>query len=174
MKKKQKVDIGISLSLIFISIIILILPLFNFNNVSFLTFILYLLYTIIGTIKFFLIKDSKDYEGLHIVLSSILPLIITVIIKPETPRQIALILGIWLILMSITKLKKIDYYHDRHDRMWKVRTFILGLFILTGILSSVNLAFANEFQIVIFGFLTLIHGILELFDPILKTLINRA
>ena len=75
-------------------------------------------------------------------------------------------------LISISKLKKIDYYHDRHDRMWKIRTFILGLFILVSLLSSINLAFTNE--VVIFGYITLTHGILELFDPILKTLINHA
>jgi len=56
--------------------------------------------------------------------------------------------------------------------MWKIRTFILGLFILVSLLSSINLAFTNE--VVIFGYITLTHGILELFDPILKTLINHA
>lgn len=172
MKKKQKVDITISLILILIGSLILILPIFNYDNILFLSIIIYTIYTIIGATKFLILKDTKDIEGLYITISSIIPLIISVITKPATPRKIALILGIWIMLISISKLKKIDYYHDRHDRMWKIRTFILGLFILVSLLSSINLAFTNE--VVIFGYITLTHGILELFDPILKNLINHA
>lgn len=174
MKKKQKVDIANALCLILIGTILLVIPMFSFKNIYVLTIIIYGLYTILGSIRFLLVKETKDYEGLHTALSSLIPLIMTIIIKPENPRHLALILCIWIICMAMTKLKKIDYYHDRRDRMWKVRAFILGLFLLAGILTSINLAHTSEIQIIVFGFFMLIHGILELFDPILKTLITHS
>lgn len=174
MKLKQKIDIIISLLIILFGLIILILPIFDFTNTKFLSIIIYSIYTILGGIKFLFEEKTKDYDGIYLAISSVIPLIITIIFKPETSRQISLILSLWIILVSISKLKKIDYYHDRRDRMWKVRTFILGLFILTGLISSVNLAFSNPTQIIAFGYLTFIHGILELFDPILKYLLNNS
>lgn len=174
MKKKQKVDIANALCLILIGTILLVLPMFSYNNIYMVTATLYGIYIILGIIHFFLVKETKDYEGLHSALSSLIPFIITLYIKPENPRHLALILCIWIIFMAMTKLKKIDYYHDRRDRMWKVRTFILGLFLLAGILSSINLAYESDIQILVFGFFMLIHGILELFDPILKTLITHS
>ena len=76
--------------------------------------------------------------------------------------------------MSLAKLKKMDYYHDKKDRMWKIRFINLGLFIITGILTSINLAYPNSVQVLIIGYFLLTHGILELFDPIVKTLIAHS
>jgi uncharacterized membrane protein HdeD (DUF308 family) len=76
--------------------------------------------------------------------------------------------------MSLTKLKKADYYHDRRDRMWKYSATNLGLFLLTGLLASINLAYGLETQIIVLGFFILINGILELFEPIIKTLIAHS
>ena len=76
--------------------------------------------------------------------------------------------------MSLTKFKKVDYYHDRRDRMWKLRVFTLVLFIIAGVITSLNFAFADNIQIMVIGFFMIIHGILELFDPIVKTLISHA
>lgn len=76
--------------------------------------------------------------------------------------------------MSLAKLKKMDYYHDKRDRMWKIRAFNLGLFILSGVLASINLSYSGEIQIIVIGFFMLIHGILELFDPLVKTLIAHS
>ena len=76
--------------------------------------------------------------------------------------------------MSLAKLKKMDYYHDKNDRMWKIRFLNLSLFIITGILTCINLAYTSAVQVLIVGFFMLVHGILELFDPIVKTLIAHS
>ena len=76
--------------------------------------------------------------------------------------------------MSLIKFKKVDYYHDRRDRMWKLRIFTLFLFIIAGIATSVNLAHTSSVQTIIIGFFMIIHGMLELFDPVVKTLISHA
>jgi len=50
----------------------------------------------------------------------------------------------------------------------------LGLFIITGILTCINLAHPNAVQVLIIGYFMLTHGILELLDPIVKTLIAHS
>ena len=175
MKYKQKVDLGISIFLILIGAIMLILPLFQVDNIKVLINIIFILYTITYLVKFILCRKSKDYEGIHCALASIVILLANIFLNPtNSPRNLAVLIMVWVIFMSMAKLKKMDYYHDRRDRMWKVRTFILILFILSGILTSINLEYTGVIQIIVIGFFMFIHGILELFDPILKTLISKA
>ena len=76
--------------------------------------------------------------------------------------------------MSLIKLKKADYYHDRRDRMWKLNILMLGIFILCGLLTSINLYYEADVQVIVIGFFFMINGILEMFDPIVKTLITHA
>ncbi len=174
MKKKQKVDLSIALCLILIGVVLLILPLLKMTDIKWLSAIIFSLYTILNAIQFILTKESKDYEGLHSALASLAILIASFIWNPsESPKTLAMLLMSWIMLMSLVKLKKTDYYHDRRDRMWKLRIFNLGLFILSGILTSINLAYGSEVQVIVIGFFMLIHGILELFDPITKYLIAR-
>lgn len=175
MKNKQKIDTIIALCLILLGVIILILPLFQINDVKLISVIIFSTYTILNSIKFILNKESKDYEGLHYALSSLIILIVNLVINlKDNPRNLAMSLMAWIILMSLAKLKKMDYYHDRRDRMWKIRAFNLGLFILTGTLASINLAYNGVVQMIVIGFFLLIHGILELFDPLTKTLIAHS
>lgn len=175
MKKKQKIDMYIALFLIFIGVILLLMPILGVTNLKWLSIGIFSLYTVLNIIQFLLTKESKDYEGIHTAIASLIVLIASIIFNPQnSPRTLAMLLMIWIVLMSLTKLKKADYYHDRKDRMWKYSALNLGLFILSGILTSINLAYSNEVQIIILGFFMLIHGILELFEPITKTLIAHS
>ncbi len=175
MKKKQKVDMGIAIFLILIGVILLILPLFNISNIKWLNTGIFSLYTILNLIQFILTKESKDYEGLHSAIGSLIVLIANLLIRPiNNPKTLSMLLMTWIIFMSLAKLKKMDYYHDRRDRMWKIRAFNLSLFILAGVLACINLAYEGVVQVLVIGFFMLIHGILELFDPIVKTLIAHS
>lgn len=175
MKQKQKVDTIVALFLILIGTLLLLMPLYNYLKIKTIIIIIFGLYTIINLTKFILTIKEKDYEGLHASLASLLIMIICFFLKLENnPRLIAMTLMAWIILMSLAKLKKIDYYHDRRDRMWKIKTFILSLFILAGLLTSINLAHEEIVQIIILGYFMLIHGILELFEPIIKTIISHS
>lgn len=131
-------------------------------------------YTILNAIQFILTIDSKDYEGLYSAIASLIVLLATIFIKESTPRFLALELMTWITLMALAKLKKMDYYHDRRDRMWKLRVFNLVFFVLAGLLTSINLSYSSEVQIIVLGFFMLIHGMLEIFDPIVKTLIAHS
>lgn len=175
MKKKQKVDMSIAIFLILIGVILLILPLLGINNVKFLNTGIFALYTILNSIQFLLTKESKDYEGLHSAIGSLIVLIANIMINPNSnPKTLAMLLMTWIIFMSLAKLKKMDYYHDRRDRMWKIRAFNLSLFILSGVLACINLSYSSSVQVLVIGFFMLIHGILELFDPLVKTIIAHS
>jgi uncharacterized membrane protein HdeD (DUF308 family) len=93
------------------------------------------------------------------------------IVKVNIPKNLAMCLMGWITLMSLIKLKKSDYYHDRNDRMWKLNIIMLGIFILSGILTSINLLHESEVQVIIIGFFLFINGILDLMDPYVKSLI---
>ena len=68
--------------------------------------------------------------------------------------------------MSLIKLKKADYYNDRKNKFWILEIVTLILFILTGLLTTINLYYENSIQILVLGYFYLIHGILELVDPL--------
>lgn len=174
MKKKQIVDVSIALILILIGMLLLIMPLFQVSNINYLSTLVFGAYTVLNAIQFILTLDSKDYEGLHSAIASLVVMIATIVIKDTSPRVLAMELMTWITLMSLAKIKKMDYYHDRRDRMWKLRVFNLVFFIIAGILASINLSYSSMVQILVLGFFMLIHGILEIFDPVVKTLIAHA
>lgn len=175
MKKKQKVDMIIAIFLILIGVVLLTLPLLGINDIKWLNTGIFSMYTILNSIQFLLTKESKDYEGLHSAIGSLIVLIANMIINPSgNPKTLAMLLMAWIIFMSLAKLKKMDYYHDRHDRMWKIKAFNLSLFILSGVLACINLSYSSSVQVLVIGFFMLIHGILELFEPVIKTLIYHS
>ena len=88
----------------------------------------------------------------------------------KVPWYLALCLLIWIILLSLIKLKKGDYYNDRKNKMWIFEVICLVLFILTGLLTTMNLYYENDIQVLVLGYFFLIHGLLELFDPIVISL----
>ena len=68
--------------------------------------------------------------------------------------------------MSLIKLKESDYYHDRKNKIWLLNIVNLVIFIISGIIASLNLYYTQDIQILVLGFFFLINGILELMDPL--------
>ena len=172
METKQTVDMTNSIFMMLIGMIIITISAFYDLKLELIIPITFGLYTVSNTIRFILNRKSKDYDGLHTALASIVSLIVAIVIGMTTPKKLFIVLMVWTILISLTKLKKADYYHDRRDRMWKLRLFTLITFIITSIITSINLANTNITLII--GFYFLINGLLETFDPIAKTLIKHG
>ena len=70
-------------------------------------------------------------------------------------------------------LKKCDYYHDRHKEIYILKIITLVLFILSGLLCTINLYYEKSVQILVLGFFYFINGILEAIDPITYYLIEK-
>ena len=174
MKKKQKVDLIVALLLTFFAIVVLVLPLFNIKTIKPVVITTFIFYGVVNFIRFIILRNTKDYEGLHYTLTSFGMLIVFLSIKTPSPRNLALVLFGWIALNSLAKLKKSDYYNDRRDRMYKFGLLDLAIFLMTGIIACINLAYPADVQILIIGFFLLVNGILEVFDPIVKSLIAHS
>lgn len=167
MTKKIIVDFIVATALIILGSIILTFPLFKLVNVKYIFMGVLIFYGFMNLLQFLLTTKSKDYEGLFTMIASVITIILLGALDVEnSPLNLALILFVWISMMSLIKLKKIDYYHDRQRKIWLLRMITLILFILSGLLSVINLYYEAEVQILVLGFFYFIHGILELVDPV--------
>ena len=167
MNKKQKVELIIATFLILCCSLVLIFPLFQFVKVKLIFILVLAVYGVLNLVKFILVRESKDYEGLFTTLASIVALVVVCFLDIDSvPWYLALSLFIWIIMMSLIKLKKADYYNDRRNKTWILEVVTLILFILSGLLTTINLYYENDIQVLVLGYFYLIHGILELVDPL--------
>lgn len=174
MNLKQKVELIISAFLIICGSLLLIFPLFHFVNVKLIFMSVLAIYTFLNLIKFILIRKTKDYEGLFTSIASIIVLVIVLLLDIDNiPWYLALSLFVWIAFMSVIKLKKADYYNDQKNGVWILEIVCLILFILSGLLTTINLYYENDIQVLVLGYFYLIHGILELVDPLTNYLIGR-
>lgn len=173
MKYKQKVDLVIAVFLIIIGIVLLILPLFNITNLQVIFIIVMALYSVINLVQFILTIKDKDYEGLFTALVSVSAIFASCYLDiTEKPVNLAIILMLWITLMSVIKLKKSDYYDDRNNKMWKLRIVSLALFMVIGFLTSINLYYEEYIRVIVLGYFFFIHGVLELIDPVVNYLLH--
>lgn len=174
MERRTLVEFVTAWILVLCGGMITLLPIFNITNVRIVFILIISLYGIVHLIKNFFILNSKDYSGFSISISCVVALILMLFLDVnDSPWNLALILFIWVILVSLTKLKESDYYHDRKNKLWGLNIVNLILFILTGVLTSVNLYYTGDIQILVLGFFFLINGILELMDPLVAYIIEK-
>lgn len=174
MNRKQIVDLTIAIFLILCGTVLLIFPLVNFVNVKIIFMSVLGFYGIMNLIQFLLTKKEKDFEGLLTTIASIIVIIVAWKLNiNEVPWYLAIALFVWIILMSLIKLKKADYYNDRKNSIWILKIVTLIVFILIGLLSTINLYYSSEVQIIVLGFFFLLHGVLELLDPLTIYLVEK-
>lgn len=171
MKKKELVDLITGISLMLLAGVILLLPTFKVNDLSFILKTIFGFYALIKLTQFILILKNKDFESLFTCLISMGALVSLFFIEDST-KNMVLVLMIWMGLMCLIKLKKADFYHDRHNRMWILRLFILFAFLTSGLLTGINLYYEASVQTIIVGFFFFINGILDVVDPISKYLME--
>lgn len=169
MLKKIKIDFMTSTIMLFYSGIIMLLPLFNITNVKIAFAIIMTVYQISNLINYILVKESKDTEGLYTFFISLISSILVFILNVNTnPMYLALILLIWTFGMSLIKLKKADYYHDKKNPLWILHILLLFIFILISLLTTINLYYNSEIQILMIGNFFFVNGVLDIIDPIVN------
>lgn len=173
MKAKQKVDMIINSFLIILGILIIILAAFRYSDIKPLFVSVMYIYAMLNLAQLLLTRKDKDYEGLYTFLASCTVGTIDLFYSFSSTKVIIISIMAWVIMMSVIKFIKTDYYNDRKDKMYKLRIATLLLFIITGILVSISLNYSSNVQVMIIGYFFLIHGILELIDPITKYLIGK-
>ena len=174
MNRRTLVEFVTAWILIFIASVVILLPVFNINNVKNIFIAVIAFYGIIHLFKNIYILNYKEYSGFSTAISSVAILGIMFFLDiHDSPWNLALVLFIWIILMSLIKLKESDYYHDRKNKLWVLNVVNLILFILSGVLATINLYYTSDIQILVLGFFFLINGILELMDPIVAFILEK-
>ncbi|MBQ6841538.1 MAG: hypothetical protein IJO63_05435 [Bacilli bacterium] len=174
MKRKTIVDLVTAVALIIVGSLVLTFPLLKVVNVKYIFIGVLAFYGIMNLIQFILTSKAKDYEGLFTMIASIITLILLGFLEVDNnPLNLALTLFVWIVLMSLIKLKKCDYYHDANRPIWIFRIVTLILFVLIGLLSVINLYYEAEVQILVLGFFYFVHGVLELVDPVTNYLLDK-
>lgn len=167
--KKAKIDFITSMIMIISSGLIMLLPLLNINNIKYSFLIVMSIYLISNLINYVLVKSSKDREGLYTAAVSLICIALVFVLNIESnPVNLAIVLLIWTMGMSLVKLKKADYYHDRENSLWLVLILTLFIFIFAGLLTAVNLYCSSSVQVLMIGNFFFINGVLDMIDPIIN------
>ena len=164
-KQKYKLEIVVALIYLLMGAISLILPFFGINNCKVVLIVVFSLISIASLGLYVLKPKDKDLESLFTFLASLLLLMLAILLK-QTPLNLALMLLLYVMFLSLIRLKKADFYHDRRNTMWQINLITLGILILVGLVTSINLYYQSEVQILMFGYFFLVNGILELIDPL--------
>ena len=174
MKKEYIVEL-ISYFLIFcMGIVLLINPNILPQNENYLFFIIMVIYGLISYVLYMIIRPKSDYEYLFTSLVSVIAGASGIVFREQNPTLVlSLSLMSWISMMAIVKLIKIDYYHDRNDYLWLIRSFTFIVFLIVGTLTCVNLYYNNNIQTLMLGFFLTFVALLESFDPIVKYMIRR-
>ena len=174
MDKRNLINFIASWCIFLIGGVGLILPILNITNIRLIFIIMITCYGIINIVRNLALLDLKEYSGFSSSIASLVVLIALLFIDVnDSPWNLALLLFIWIILISLTKLKEADYYHDRKNKLWLFNIVCLVIFILVGILTTINLCYTGDIQILILGFFFIINGILDLMKPLVNHLLEK-
>ena len=117
MKYKQKVEFIESLFLLLVGIVLVLLPIYVEPKIEIVIRLIFALYAVINLVQYILTFKSKDIEGLITFFISLLAIGSTFLFNVSEPKGLAMSLMAWITLMSVAKLTKVDYYHDKKSSM---------------------------------------------------------
>lgn len=172
-KVKNILNIGVSVILILMGVFLLVYPIFGRTAPNRLLYILFIIYGGIKAIEYILTRNEKDYEDLYTSIACLLAAASGLkFVSYTAPLVLSITLFSWVGIMSIIKLIKLDYYHDREDLMFHVNLITFSLFILLGLLTCINLYYEITVQTLILGFFFVVNGLLNLAEDGIRILIT--
>lgn len=172
MKRKQKISIILAILSMIIGIVIISLPILKLVNFKRTIFLSFLTIGIFNLVCFIYTHKDKDLESLYTFIACTLIAVLSLFLNFKKSINSALVLMLFVALLSFVRLKKADYYHDRKNKAWIIQMVTLSIFVLAGLLSSLNLYYTSEIKVLVFGYFFFINGILELVDPLILYLEN--
>lgn len=151
---------------------LMVYPSLGLNNINYLYCLIMLFTGFIYYTLYILIRRENDYEYLYIALISVISGTIGMFVKNNSHLVLSLSLVLFMSLTAIVKLIKIDYYHDRNNILWFIRTISFVIFLIIGTLTCINLFYNIKIQSLMLGFFLIAVSILEMFDPIADFLVT--
>ncbi len=172
---KQKITTGklFSFILVLIGISYLIYPWFGNERPINLFYFFLGIYSSLKFIEYLFQKEKSDKENLYATIASVLIPLLRLIKLPKDGMLLPLSILTWVAFMSIVKLIKLDYLHDRGLPMFRFKLVGFIIFIVLGIITSYSLYFEPKVQIIIMGFFITILGVIDLSQNTIKASLKK-
>lgn len=174
MQQKITTDKLFSFILVLVGISYLIYPWFGNENPISLFYFFLGIYSGLKFIEYLFQKEKSDKENLYATIASVLIPFLRVIKFPKEGMLLPLSILTWVALMSIVKLIKLDYLHDRGLPMFRFKLIGFIIFIILGVITSYSLYFEPKVQIIIIGFFITIIGIIDLSQNTIKSSLKKT
>ena len=174
LERTDKINLIISGVILFLGLMLIILsPATDYAPITML-YLTFMVYSLIKILEYFLTKPKDDYEELYTtIVCAIAAFSGFKYIDYNPPMVLSLTLAVWVCAMAIIKLIKIDYLHDRNDKMMYINLGTFFLFLLLGLLTSINLYFSETVQFLMLGFFFICVGILDLTEDVIRILTDK-
>ena len=174
-KLRDKTNLIVSGILLLMGLLMLILPFLGFMQPNILLYVVFSIYALIKIIEVVITKNyGGDNEDIYTAIACSLAAISGFkYINYDPPMVLSITLASWVGIMSIIKLIKLDYYHDKENGMLYVNLVTFSMFLLLGLLTSINLYFNETVQVLMLVFFFVINGLLNLAEDGIRILVSR-
>ena len=171
---RDRMNLIVSGILVLMGILLLVVPFLGYIEANKLLYITFSIYALVKIIEVVLTGKVGDNEDIYTAIACALAAVSGFkFISYNTPMVLGITLVAWVGVMSIIKLIKLDYYHDRENGMFYVNLVTFSLFLLLGLLTSINLYFSETVQVLMLGFFFVINGLLNLAEDGIRILVAR-
>lgn len=154
--------------ILFLGLCFLLFPLLHITDVTLVFRIFLAIFTLISVVEFKAQYKNKEYSSFLVFLISILLLIGSFLFPlTEQPRSLALSLLVWILFVSVAKIKRADFFHDRKSKVWCLEISLFFLLFFNGICTCINFAFSEVTTVLSFGYFTFLCGVLEIQESLL-------
>lgn len=171
--KKNKINLICSAILLLVGLAMFILPWIKILDPVKILYVVFSIYALVKLVEYFLTRNGSDLENLYTAIASALAAISGFrFINYEPTIVLSMTLASWVAVMAIIKLIKLDYYHDRENGMLYVNLITFSLFILLGLLTSINLYFNETVQYIMLAFFFVVNGLLMLAENGIRILVT--
>lgn len=171
--KKNKINLICSAILLLVGLALFILPWIKILDPVKILYVVFSIYALVKLVEYFLTRNGSDLENLYTAIASALAAISGFrFINYEPTMVLSMTLASWVAVMAIIKLIKLDYYHDRENGMLYVNLITFSLFILLGLLTSINLYFNETVQYIMLAFFFVVNGLLMLAENGIRILVT--
>ncbi len=173
-KLKDKTNLIISGVLVLMGVLMLVVPLLGYMKPNTLLYVIFSIYSLIKIIEVIITPKTEDHEDIYTAIACALAAISGFkYINYDSPMVLSITLASWVGIMSIIKLIKLDYYHDKENGMFYVNLITFSLFLTLGLLTSINLYFSETVEVLMLGFFFVINGLLNLAEDGIRILVVR-
>lgn len=160
MKKSYIIQIVIDIILIFLGMINYLFPTVINLNVNIIFFIEIAIYSVLNILEYVLDKTRK--EPLYLFTISAVAAISSLFLRNfDSNYVLSITLVVWLIMLSIIKINSLEEIYKKYANLFIIKLTAMSVFVLIGILVSINLYYRISTISYMLAFLFISYGFLE-------------